>query len=39
MHAADALGRHVEAAVVAAVPETRGVLWSPRSLPSWSSQS
>ena len=38
MHAADALGRHVEAAVVAAVPETRGVLWSPRSLPSWSSQ-
>jgi hypothetical protein len=33
---ADALGRHVEAGVVAAVPETRGVLWSLRSLPSGS---
>jgi len=39
MDAADKLGRNVEAAVVAAVPETRGVLWSPRSLPSSFSQS
>lgn len=29
---ADALGRDVEAAVIAAVPESRAVLWSPRPL-------
>jgi cation diffusion facilitator family transporter len=33
VEAADALGREVEDAILAAVPEGRSVLWSPRAIP------
>jgi divalent metal cation (Fe/Co/Zn/Cd) transporter len=33
VYSVEALGRTVEAAVIAAVPERRAVLWTPRSLP------